>query len=91
MIELDDIAPEPEAKPRADHGPKRNDDQGEFEIVNPDLARRVTEGFELRDLFPLQPDEPGQHRARHECGDAQERRRKREGQTVQDAQFIIEP
>ena len=91
VVDLHDIAAHIHTHAGADHDAEDHDDEGELDVMAADLPRRVAEGLELRDLLALEPDEPREHGARHECGDAEKHRRERDGEAVQDVEFVVEP
>ena len=59
--------------------------------MHADLHGGITQRLELRDLLALEPNQPREHRAAHERGNAEEDRGKGERQAVQHLQLIIEP
>ena len=91
MVDSDDARAEPESRAAADERGAHDNEERKLQIMHADLPRGVAEGLELRDLLALQPDEPREHRAGHESGDAQEDRGKCHGDAVQHAQFVVQP
>ena len=65
-----------------------DDDEGEFDEVETDLAVGETEGLEDGDLFALERDLAAHDGVRHEGADAEEDQREAEGEALEDADFV---
>ena len=88
-VDDDNTISHPEAKETADSRRDHHDDKSEFKIVESDLARGVTECFELGDLLTLKPNQPGKDSARHKCGDSQKNRGERYGKSAEYTYAVV--
>ena len=91
VVNNDDISAHVSADGTADEHGENDDEEREFQVMHADLARRITERLELRDLLALEPHEAREHRAAHKSRDAQEDRGKRDRQRAENADLVIQP
>ena len=72
-------------------GAARNHDEREFQIMNDDLPIRESKRFQNRNLFPLQCQQPRNHRVDHERCHAQKHHRESDRHRGEHPDFIRDP
>ena len=90
MIHLHEPPAEEDSAQRPHQHTRRNDGERELEIVQTHLGVAETTGLEHRDLLALKCDLPAHHGIRHERRDTQKNEGKRDRQSLQNTNLVVD-